>query len=53
MRKPIPYKKPEEKKPIDKKKILLKETIKTLGTHMIEVKLFDGVNGTIKVNIIG
>ena len=43
----------EHKLKIDKKKILLKETIKTLGTHMIEVKLFDGVNGTIKVNIIG
>ena len=43
----------EHKLKIVKKKILLKETIKTLGTHMIEVKLFDGVNGTIKVNIIG
>ena len=34
----------EHKLKIDKKKILLKETIKTLGTHMIEVKLFYGVN---------
>ena len=38
---------------IDKKKIELKETIKTLGTRMVNVKLFDGVVGTIKVNVIG
>ena len=38
---------------IDKKKIELKETIKTLGTQMVNVKLFDGVIGTIKVNVIG
>ena len=38
---------------IDKKKIELKETIKTLGTQMVNVKLFDGVVGTIKVNVIG
>ena len=38
---------------IDKKKIELKETIKTLGTQMVNEKLFDGVIGTIKVNVIG
>ena len=38
---------------IDKKKIELKETIKVLGTQMVNVKLFDGVVGTIKVNVIG
>ncbi len=38
---------------IDKKKIELKETIKTLGTQMVNIKLFDGVVGTIKVNVIG
>lgn len=38
---------------IDKKKIELKETIKILGTQMVNVKLFDGVVGTIKVNVIG
>lgn len=38
---------------IDKKRIEQKETIKTLGTQMVNVKLFDGVVGTIKVNVIG
>lgn len=37
---------------IDKKKIELKETIKTLGTFNVNVKLFEGVNGNIKVYII-
>ena len=38
---------------IDKKKIDLKEAIKTLGMQNVNVKLYDGVNGTIKVNVIG
>lgn len=38
---------------IDKKKILLTDTIKTLGNIQVEVKLFEGVNGTIKVNVVG
>lgn len=37
---------------VDKKKIDLKETIKTLGVHIIEVKLFEGVIGKIKVDVI-
>lgn len=37
---------------IDKKKIDLKETIKTLGVHNIEVKLFEGVIGSLKVDVI-
>ena len=37
---------------IDKKKIDLKETIKTLGVHNIEVKLFEGVIGRVKVDVI-
>lgn len=37
---------------VDKKKIDLKETIKTLGIHIIEVKLFEGVIGKIKVDVI-
>ena len=37
---------------IDKKKIDLKETIKTLGVHNIEVKLFEGVTGILKVDVI-
>ena len=37
---------------IDKKKILLKETIKTVGIFNIDVKLYEGVIGKIKVDII-
>lgn len=37
---------------IDKKKIELKETIKTLGVFNVNVKLFEGVTGTIKVKIL-
>ena len=36
---------------IDKKKIDLKETIKTLGVFKINAKLFEGVIGTINVKI--
>ena len=38
---------------IDKKKIDLKETIKTLGVHNVNVKLYEGVSGTIKVDVRG
>ena len=38
---------------IDKKKIDLKETIKTLGVHIIDVKLYEGVMGKIKVDVRG
>lgn len=37
---------------IDKKKIDLKETIKTLGTHIVDVKLYEGVYGKIKIDVI-
>ena len=37
---------------VDKKKIDLKETIKTLGTRTIEIKLFEGVIGKLKINVI-
>lgn len=37
---------------IDKKKIELKETIKNLGTFNINAKLFEGINGNIKIHII-
>lgn len=37
---------------IDKKKIDLKEAIKTLGVFNIDIKLFEGVIGTVKVNVI-
>lgn len=37
---------------IDKKKIDLKETIKTLGIVNIEIKLFEGVVGKVKIDVI-
>lgn len=37
---------------VDKKKIDLKETIKTLGARNIEIKLFEGVIGKLKVDVI-
>lgn len=43
----------EYKIKIDKKKIELKETIKTLGTRTVEIKLFEGVIGSLKIDIIG
>lgn len=37
---------------VDKKKIILSDTIKTLGVFMVEAKLYEGVVGTIKVDVI-
>jgi large subunit ribosomal protein L9 len=37
---------------VDKKKIVLKETIKVLGTTNIDVKLFEGVVAKLKVSTI-
>ena len=37
---------------IDKKKIDLKETIKTLGVHNVDVKLYECVSGKIKVDVV-
>ena len=37
---------------VDKKKIDLKETIKTLGVHNVDVKLYEGVSGKIKVDVV-
>ena len=37
---------------IDKKKIVLNETIKVLGTITVEIKLYEGVIGKLKVDII-
>ena len=37
---------------IDKKKILLKEAIKETGIFNIDVKLYEGIIGKIKVNIV-
>lgn len=38
---------------IDKKKIELKETIKVLGMQTVEIRLFEGVIGKLKVDVIG
>ena len=37
---------------VDKKKIDLKETIKTLEIHNVEIKLFEGVIGKLKIDVI-
>ena len=37
---------------VDKKKIDLKDTIKTLGTLNVDIKLFEGVIGKVKVDVI-
>lgn len=37
---------------IDKKKIELKETIKIVGITTVDIKLFEGIIGKIKVNVI-
>ena len=37
---------------VDKKKIDLKEPIKTLGTRIVEIKLFEGVTGKLKIDVI-
>ena len=37
---------------IDKKKIVLKDTIKNIGTYNVDIKLFEGVVGKLKVNVM-
>jgi len=37
---------------VDKKKIMLNDAIKTLGTYHIEIKLFEGISGKLKVNVV-
>lgn len=38
---------------VDKKKINLTETIKVIGTRTVDIKLYEGVIGKLKVNVIG
>lgn len=45
--------KSEYKIEVDKKKIELKETIKTLGVRTITIKLYEGVIGNLKIDVIG
>ena len=42
----------EYKEKIDKKRIVIKEPIKTLGMYTVELRLFEGVVGKLKLNII-
>ena len=42
----------EYKIEVDKKKIDLKETIKTLGVHNVDIKLFEGVIGKLRIDVI-
>lgn len=37
---------------VDKKKIELKETIKTLGSRNVNIKLYEGVNANLKIDVI-
>ena len=37
---------------VDKKKVCLDDAIKTVGVYNIEIKLFEGVTGVLKVNVI-
>ena len=38
---------------LDKKKIDLKETIKMTGVFTVDLKLFEGVTGKLKLNVVG
>ena len=44
--------KKEYKIHIDKKKVLLSETIKTIGVHNIEIKLYEGIIAKLKLNVV-
>ena len=37
---------------VDKKKIDLKETIKTIGTQKVSIKLFEGIIGELRVDVL-
>jgi large subunit ribosomal protein L9 len=44
--------KTEYKIEIDKKKIEVKETIKTLGVRTVSIKLYEGIVGNLKIDVI-
>lgn len=44
--------KKEYKIEIDKKKIVLSETIKNIGTHTVDIKLYEGIIAELKLHII-
>ena len=37
---------------VDKKKVMLDDAIKTLGVYNIEIKLYEGVSGKIKISVV-
>ena len=37
---------------VDKKKIMLEDSIKNLGTYNVEIRLFEGISGVLKVNVV-
>lgn len=37
---------------VDKKKVMLNDAIKNLGVYNIEIKLFEGISGKVKVNVV-
>ena len=37
---------------VDKKKVDLADAIKTIGVYTIDIKLFEGIVGKLKVNVI-
>lgn len=37
---------------IDKKKIILSETIKNIGTFTIDIKLYEGITAKLKLNVV-
>lgn len=37
---------------VDKKKINLSETIKVIGTRTVDIRLYEGVTGKLKINVI-
>lgn len=36
---------------VDKRKLVIKENIRTLGTYTVEVKVYAGVSATLKINV--
>lgn len=42
----------EFKENVDKKKIMIKEQVKTIGMYTVELKLFEGVVCKLKINVV-
>ena len=37
---------------IDKRKLVIKDTIRTLGSYVVEVKVYAGISANLKINVI-